>query len=583
MGSPPRSSGRATEVRARLLTLFRDLPFRRKLFISYLVVVVVPVMALGTYSFWQAKALLRRQAIGGLETSLERMGQEIGSWVDQSEAVMNSVAYSTRMNQIFNNLYGDLLALSEDYRGYLGPFFDTIVNLRPDIKQITFYSKCGLPEYGTSILAFGRIAGNAWALDQLIYRATAWISEAGDLLAVHGMRDLYSGRDLGALMIRFQPERIPWISLILPVDGARILVATEKGEIIASRGTSEGEARSILRLADSEEKGRRVTLDGSALLLFSMSVPGSPWKLYAATPPESLTLDAGWILWATLLVALLCILLLVLLTWLFSATLVRRIDNLNHKMTLVAQGDLSVEVGRDSSDEIGDLAHRFGGMLSKVNELMKEVREREASQREAELRALQAQINPHFLYNTLSMIHWKALEVGAQNISSIAMTLSKFYRTALNKGRNLISVRDELENTRAYIDIQLLMHDMDFAVSYAIDEAACRYVTLNLILQPIVENAIDHGLDGTEKPERSLRVAVREKGSLLEFVIQDNGAGMDEITRSRALSGPSRGYGLKNVNDRIKLLFGEAFGIQLESEPGKGTVVTVRVPKQAPA
>ena len=197
------------------------------------------------------------------------------------------------------------------------------------------------------------------------------------------------------------------------------------------------------------------------------------------------------------------------------------------------------------------------------------------------MKALQAQINPHFLYNSLSMINWKAIEAGEDEISQVTLALSAFYRTTLNKGRTWISLRLALQNIQAYVQLQLWMHDNDFKVHYDVDEKLLDYELPSLIFQPFVENALEHGLDIKEDPDHQIWFRIWEEtdSGVIYVSIRDNGVGMDADTLAHVLEYHALGYGVKNVNDRMKLSFGETYTIQIKSEQGKGTEVLLHFPK----
>jgi two-component system sensor histidine kinase YesM len=207
------------------------------------------------------------------------------------------------------------------------------------------------------------------------------------------------------------------------------------------------------------------------------------------------------------------------------------------------------------------------------------VYESEITQKKYEMKALQNQINPHFLYNTLSLINWKAIENGNKDISEITLALSNFYRTSLNKGKNVLPVADEIKNVKSYIAVQLFMHDYDFDVEYDIDEEIMGYESLNLILQPIVENAIEHGLEVMEEDKRGLLII---KGWLQDnkiyISVTDNGVGMDEDKAATIITQHSKGYGMRNVHERIRLFYGDEYGLSVHSEIDKGTTITVCIP-----
>lgn len=248
-------------------------------------------------------------------------------------------------------------------------------------------------------------------------------------------------------------------------------------------------------------------------------------------------------------------------------------------MAEVDEGNLEVELVSTERDEIGDLTRGFNQMLSRIRQLIQEVYESRIRQKQYEMTALRAQINPHFLYNSLSLINWKALEIGSDDISKATLALSRYYRTSLNKGKNTMSIREEIDNVRSYLQIQEMFHDYSFTVKMDVAEDILDYRTLNLILQPLAENAIAHGIDRRRGSEPGvITISGRRDGDCVVLSVADNGVGMEQEKAQTILTEKSSGYGVRNVNSRIQLEYGEAYGLSIESEPGKGTKVTVRIP-----
>ena len=263
----------------------------------------------------------------------------------------------------------------------------------------------------------------------------------------------------------------------------------------------------------------------------------------------------------------------------FKRYVVSDITRLEENMHEVEKGNRTLMVVSDSKDEIGGLIRGFGSMLAEINRLIKENYENKLSLRKAEMKALQAQINPHFLYNSLSLINWKAIEAGADDISEVTLALSSFYRTSLNRGKNVLTVEKEIENVKSYIKIQSCMHDNSFDTVIDVDEGILRYQTLNLLLQPLVENAIDHGIDMKEDGRGFIKIIGRQTADTITLTVEDNGVGMDEETAQKIITFKSKGYGVANVNQRIRLFYGEPYGLQIESSIGSGTHCTVTIPK----
>ena len=284
-----------------------------------------------------------------------------------------------------------------------------------------------------------------------------------------------------------------------------------------------------------------------------------------------------------LVIILLCLLFVVLVSFFLSAGIVRPLEKLTAQMKQVEQGVLVSRTDYDSLDEIGSLTKAFNHMLKRLNGLIDQLIQEKVLQKEYEMRALQAQINPHFLYNSLSLINSKAILADQQEISQMAQFLSTFYRTTLNKGKSITFVRDELDNVRSYVRIQLLMHNHSFDVAYDIAEEILERRMPNLLLQPLVENAIEHGLDRLGSGKRGiLRIAGSLEGDTMVFRVSDNGPGippgkLDAILQVSANSG----YGVPNVHQRVQLLFGADYGLSYESS-ACGTTASLRLPVAQP-
>lgn len=252
-------------------------------------------------------------------------------------------------------------------------------------------------------------------------------------------------------------------------------------------------------------------------------------------------------------------------------------------MAKVENGDFDAVINTQDKDEIGDLIHSFNSMTTQIKNLITQVYEGRISQKESEMRALRAQINPHFLYNSLSLINWKAIEYEQEDISEITLALSNYYRTSLNKGKNILSFEQELSNMQSYLKIQQIMHDNSFDVVINVSEEVMPCESLNLILQPLVENAIDHGIDLLTDRKGVITVEARmqadEEGKKLVCVtVSDNGVGMDKETAQNFLTVQSKGYGARNVNDRIRLYYGESYHLEVQSIPDEGTTITIKFP-----
>lgn len=237
------------------------------------------------------------------------------------------------------------------------------------------------------------------------------------------------------------------------------------------------------------------------------------------------------------------------------------------------------EVG--GSSEIRALSDSFDHMVVKIQALMEKVRNEEISLRKTELKALQAQINPHFLYNTLDAIGWLCEEERSQDAVEMVNALAKLFRISISKGHELIPIEKEVEHARSYLKIQNFRYKNQFTYEFHVEEECLSYYCNKITLQPIIENAIYHGIDRMVE-EGKIEIMIQSEEDDILFIIKDNGVGMTKEQCSVILKkepGDQTGIGIKNVNDRIKIYFGEKYGIKITSEPDKGTCVTIRMPK----
>lgn len=222
-------------------------------------------------------------------------------------------------------------------------------------------------------------------------------------------------------------------------------------------------------------------------------------------------------------------------------------------------------------------------MVTRISMLIAEQYQSGKEIKNAELKALQAQINPHFLYNTLDLINWKAIDNDVPEIALIAHSLAKFYKLSLNKGREIVSIEDEIDHIKNYVQIQNMRFDNRINLVINIDPFIRQYRILKIILQPIVENSILHGiLENRNKQEGVINISSHLVNNTLVLIVEDNGIGMtmekaQEILTTDSIA-DTHGYGVQNVNQRIKLYYGQQYGLSYWSSPGEGTKVEITIP-----
>lgn len=274
----------------------------------------------------------------------------------------------------------------------------------------------------------------------------------------------------------------------------------------------------------------------------------------------------------------------VVITYLITAGLLRPVKVLYDATQKVSEGDLSARADVHSRDEIEILANGFNGMAENMQILVKKTKEDEQKMRQLDLRLLQEQINPHFLYNTLDTIVWLIECNKADEAVDMVVTLSNFFRLVLSKGKEIISLKEEQQHIRSYLEIQEMRYSDILEYDIQIDPELYGYQILKLTLQPLVENALYHGIK-YKRAKGFIHIGARKDGQVLHLTVSDDGIGMDaqelkqlreEITRP--CKETEKGFGLANVNERIRMYFGADYGMRIESEKGKGTTVELTIP-----
>lgn len=274
-----------------------------------------------------------------------------------------------------------------------------------------------------------------------------------------------------------------------------------------------------------------------------------------------------------------CILIFTIAAWIISKSLTRPLMKLAKEMKNIdiVADDSGLKIKRN--DEIGILQKSFSRMKIDIKNLMDENIEKERKKRSAELEMLQAQISPHFLFNTLNSIRWAAINNNTEKAASMVLSLVKLLRMTINKEGELVSIENELENVNNYLLILKMRHSIEINLELSIDEQLKDYKIPRLLLQPIVENSIIHGTSD-EKNQIVIKIKVYKKDDRCIILIEDSGKGFDveKMNENKTKSVKFSSIGLNNVSERIKLYYGEDYGLLLESEINKGTIVIIELP-----
>ncbi|MBZ9624881.1 sensor histidine kinase [Clostridium sp. FP2] len=283
----------------------------------------------------------------------------------------------------------------------------------------------------------------------------------------------------------------------------------------------------------------------------------------------------GWILFV-------CIILIIFIFGFISAKISHPIKQLEESMKMVEAGDFNIYIDVKGEDEVERLSTAFNLMISKVRYLMAQIVIEQEAKRKSELNALQAQINPHFLYNTLDSIVWMAENEKNDGVITMVTALAKLFRISISRGKNIITVREEMDHAKNYLIIQKIRYKNKFVFEIINQKEVLEYKTLKLILQPLIENSIYHGIEYMVD-EGFIKISVSVTNGKLLYEICDNGLGIEpevlkHILEYREKDNTSSGVGVKNVHERIQLSYGSEFGLEIQSEIEEGTTIKIWLP-----
>ena len=370
-------------------------------------------------------------------------------------------------------------------------------------------------------------------------------------------------------------------------NGGYVYLTNDRGDIIWHPKQNEiysGRFNEDNKYAATLKDGITVeNLRGKNITLNVRTIGYTGWKLVGVTPSAALGVDGIKFRFFVLFVADLFLFLLAMINAFISDKISNPIKRLDGSVREIESGNLDVEIVPSGSYEVEHLGKSIKNMLGRIKVLMSDLVAEHNAKRKSEFDTLQSQINPHFLYNTLDIIVWMIENENSDKAVNIVTALAKFFRISLSKGKNIITVKDEVEHVRNYLMIQNMRFKNRFEYSIDVDEKVLSYSSLKLMLQPLVENAIYHGMEFMDG-DGEIDVKVFKEDDSLYFTITDNGLGMSEDMVETLLSKdfvPSKkgsGIGVKNVNERIKLYFGSEYGLKVESEPDEGTKITIHLP-----
>lgn len=559
----------------------KGMRLKSKLAMVYILAGFLPIVVILFVNYFQMRSVFKSQEKNTLYSFIKRSTLDLDDKFKKYAELAKLITNDENVNDILSTIYLDDNRINEKFDLSVAPSLDTFIYFHNEVSKITIYTD-RIVDYKNKYLApIEELKKADWYDNIADSRNNNWIANTDEktIVLVRKMQALEENGITGYFYEKINYDNVFEDLSENISDNYGICVSDSLGQNIYSYDTFTDKNKEYnLSLPEITKKYPDKNKD---YFIVKKSIPETGWNVWLYKPEKLMGTSIRQINIITFggtLVCLVATFMCIRFTAIFVTT---RIGKLQKAVARVEKEDFSYTLNTASQDEIGELITSFSKMERKLNYLINEVYKSRIKEKEYEMKALQAQINPHFLYNTLSLINWKAIEAGKRDISKITLALSAFYRTSLNKGNNITHISGEIENMRSYLSIQLMLHDDGFDVTEDIDDSVLEYTCPNLILQPLIENAIDHGIDVMPEDRRGvISVICKDMDTYIQFVIKDNGIGMTKEQTVKILTKDSKGYGVRNVNERLKLCYGEEYPMIIKSKENTGTEVIITIPKK---
>ena len=557
---------------------------RTKLCIDFMIVAILPVFILGAISYDISKNSLHDQLENRLIDYVERSGTQLNVTYSRFQEALDQIAYDDELLMRVYALQNNLMQ-SGAMRLYMDQKNDVLQSLSASIQQLDLFmgGDVGLMYNNQTLYkqVEKALAAHPDNMEMYKNKGVFCFWSENQIYMVRSVYDFYGNREAAKLVLTLN-KRVFFNEVFMGNAGSFGIIVSDNqgGSVINLVGELMPTGVVPVGVLKNMGPDKLVVYNNLSYLCDEYPLDMSNWRLYAVVSYQSVLNGTNNIIKITITAMLAGTGLLAIIAFLISSSFTNRIEFLIKQMKKVSTGDMLIEAGDQQGDEISQLGLVFENMVAKLETLIQDVYVSQIARRESEFKALQTQINPHFLYNCLDNMNWYAIIRGDDHSSYIITQLSDFYRTSLNCGKNTLTVNEELKNAVAYMNLQLELHDNNFDFEKEIDEGIGHYLTINLMLQPILENAVKHGVDKSDNKQIRNRVCLTAKreGQRLKFTVYNTGVVITQEVIQTLLVKQTKGYGLRNVNERIKLMFGSEYGIHIAPAEG-GTVCEIVIPQ----
>ncbi|AIQ23566.1 sensor histidine kinase [Paenibacillus sp. FSL R5-0475] len=571
---------------------------RRKILFAIILLVFIPVILMGIVTYVNFSNAMEKKSSNFYWVSLLETDRKLKFALSEISSISNSAITQPVIQQ---SLKQTNFVLTYDRKQELN---NLLIN-HPMITSFSLYSKDRLLYQYNAPMSFEEMKKQSWfhTMESAEGRPV-WSGpgENGSALSGHPVlvqarviKDYYSLEDIGYLVVNVKPDlldQIFWEAATLKKGD--ILLVNKLGNIVFNKsGEHIGQRTQFPFLENDYAKEQNYYIDnyqGEKSLITFLPSHNKDWYLAAITPMNLISSESISIRNIAIILSTVSLLSAILFDRYFVRRLVYSINSAVNGMKRVKQGIFTPITTRYRADDESDfLIDGFNRMSTQINELIVQVQTEQGRKKEAEMKALMAQINPHFIYNSLESINSMAVLQGNKDISKMVISLGKLLRISISQNQELIPLQMEFEHVRHYLDIQKFRFEDKFSYIINLPEGLRTFMTQKLIVQPIVENALYHAIEPMEDPG-IIEITAYEMGTDMIIIVKDNGPGFDLAKMMNLWDNEGggqkkysdSGVGLKNVHERLNIRFGSPYGLLVCSSPGFGSTIRIRIPKILP-
>lgn len=579
---------------------------KSKFTLIYILLILLPMSVSTGIAYYKSSTALNTQASKYTLLLMKQLNRSINAYVEQMDKISKvpMLSYKEMGNDIQNILNeGDDISEQERINNQykMRDFFLNLKFMDKYIANITIYSRNGSTyTFDDSISTSKDYKEEEW------YKRTVDAKGNKILLGTHiqkgeesgprlvfslarQINDFYTRKPLGVIIIDADIRVINDICREIDFGkGGSVIIAGEDGNIIFDNQEKNisGRLYGYMDKVLKKESGEIIQkIDNKNLLITWYTSEFTGWKLIGMIPINEIHRDIISMRYIVFFVLVLLSIFAFIIFFRISSSIINPVNKLRSLMKKAEKGDFDVSIKIDSDDEIRQLGESFNIMIARIKELINKVYNSELAKKQAELNALQSQINPHYLYNTLESIRMMAALNDDTDVMNMITILGETFRYSINIANEIVTIEQEIKHVNNYLTIQKMRYQNRLQADIIIDENIMQCRIIKLVIQPIVENSIYHGL-GNKMGIGHVSVIGRKENNTVKLEIIDDGTGMTneqlveirEVLKSNKPSNNKRSIGLSNINERLRLYFGEAYRMEITSSPDAGTRVSLMIP-----